>query len=57
MWRRDGRSVQAVLVFVRKTPTYRKRLDFEGIAGQVASTQFETEFNKAAADLVQRRGG
>lgn len=57
IYRRDGRGVKPVMIFTSKAPTYRRRLDFEGIARQVAEDNFEVEFLKAAAAIVQRRGG
>lgn len=54
VWRREGRGVKPVLIFVRREPQYRQRLDFAGIAEQAVAERFESEFQAAAAAIVQR---
>lgn len=43
---RGGRSLRVALLFV-KSPDYRPRFDFDGIAKRVARTRFRREFNLA----------
>ncbi|XVJ69877.1 MAG: hypothetical protein HEQ39_09640 [Rhizobacter sp.] len=57
VWKRKGRSVEPILIFTRKSPVYRKRFDFEGIARNEANSNFKAEFYRAADALIQRRGG
>lgn len=56
VWRREGRRLRPVLVFVRRTPQYRARLDFDGIAERTTREFFEAEFRAAAEAIVRRRG-
>lgn len=56
VWRREGRHLRPVLVFVRKSPQYRPRLDFDGIAERAVREFFEAEFRAAAKAIVRRRG-
>lgn len=45
VWKRISRGeIEPILVFVTKQPRYRQRLDFEGIARQVAEREFEATF-------------
>lgn len=57
VWRREGRSVHPILVFVRQVPQYRRRLDFEGIVQRTAESEFEREFRTAADSITARRKG
>lgn len=52
---RSGRTVTSVLYFSRALPTYRKRLDFEGLAERAAQDHFEPAFRRALADMLARR--
>jgi hypothetical protein len=54
VYRREGRRIVPVLVFVKKAPQYRQRLDFAGIAEQSARQHFEAEFRDAASAILQR---
>lgn len=56
VWRREGRRLRPVLVFVRRAPQYRARLDFDGIAERTTREFFEAEFRAAAEAIVRRRG-
>lgn len=56
VWRREGRRLRPVLVFVRRAPQYRARLDFDGIAERTTLEFFEAEFRAAAEAIVRRRG-
>lgn len=56
IWRRDGADPRPVLIFVTKQPTYRKRLDFEGIVERTARAEFEREFLRSANAIRARRG-
>lgn len=50
VWKRDTRSeVVPILIFVTKPPTYRPRLDFEGIARATAQREFEPTFRRLLA--------
>jgi len=54
IWKREGRKFSALFIFTDRPPVYRRRLDFEGVAAQVAKDRFEDEFF-AVADRIQRR--
>ena len=43
IWQRVGRGARPILIFV-KQPTYRKRLDFYGVAARVAADRFLPTF-------------
>lgn len=51
-----GSDIAPVLVFVRRPPTYRPRLDFDGLARQAADQTFPAEFTKALQTMLARRG-
>lgn len=57
VWKRDGKKVSAILIFTRKQPTYRSRVDFAGIVQSVVEANFEREFLAAADAIIQRRAG
>ena len=57
VWKREGRKLSAILIFTRKAPNYRKRLDFAGTVQRTADANFEAEFYKAADAIVARRVG
>lgn len=44
--RRGGRKLQPLLVFVRKAPSFSRRLDFEGLAATAARDEFPAIFNR-----------
>ena len=50
VWKRDGADARPILIFVSKRPSYRPRLDFEGITRETA----EREFAPALARLLQK---
>ncbi len=52
--REGGRKIVPVLVFVRRTPSYPKRLDFEGLARAAALDHFEPAFRQALADMLAK---
>lgn len=54
IWRREGRRLRPLFIFTSKTPLYRARLDFDGIALQVANTHFKTEFVRAFEEMRAR---
>jgi hypothetical protein len=50
VYRREGRGkILPVLIFVKKRPTYRTRLDFDGIAQATAQREFEPTFRRLLA--------
>lgn len=53
VYRREGRAIKPVLIFVSKQPSYRRRLDFEGIARATA----EREFPGVFARLLRKATG
>lgn len=54
IYERDGsRNVLRIMQFI-KAPTYKPRYDFDGIAKQVAETEFNARFSAAFASLVSR---
>lgn len=54
VWRREGRALRPVLIFVRKLPQYRARLDFEGIAEAAARETFPAAFREAVSSILRR---
>lgn len=54
IYRRDGRGVKPVLIFVRKPPQYRIRLPFERLLEERADADFATEFARIANDILSR---
>lgn len=48
VWKRIGNQgeIEPILIFVTKQPTYRPRLDFEGIARATAQREFEPTFRR-----------
>lgn len=57
IWRRrgvHGSDIAPVLLFVRRPPTYRRRLDFAGIAEREAQQTFPAEFAKALEAILAR---
>lgn len=57
VWKREGRAVSAMIIFTRKPPQYRARLDFAGIVQPVVEANYEREFLAAADAILQRRAG
>lgn len=51
----DGRGITPVLIFVRKPPQYRSRLDFGRVVEERANADFETEFVRLADAITSRR--
>ena len=51
IWRREGQRIRPLFIFTSKTPLYRARLDFDGIALQAANTHFKTEFTRAFEEM------
>lgn len=49
IYRREGRGIKPILIFITKQPTYAKRLDFEGIARATAAREFEPTFRRLLA--------
>ena len=54
IWKRTGRSITPLFIFTTKTPLYRARLDFEGIALKAANDNFQTEFTRAFEEMRAR---
>jgi hypothetical protein len=50
-----GSAIKPVMIFVRM-PTYRKRLDFYGIADRVARNEFKRAFPSYLDQLLRERG-
>lgn len=48
VWKRIGSEgeIEPILVFITKPPTYRRRLDFEGIARATAQREFQPTFDR-----------
>ena len=44
IYKREGRKLSPLLVFVRKRPTYTSRFDFAGIAAATTQREFESTF-------------
>lgn len=55
VFKRQGKSVTGILIFVSRPPAYTKRLDFEAIARDAVQERFADEFAAAAAALMSRR--
>jgi hypothetical protein len=49
VWRREGRTIEPVLIFTSKQPTYRSRLNFEGTVAEAAQEFFEPIFQRLLA--------
>ena len=52
--RTSKRGIRPVLIFTNKSPSYRSRLDFDGVAARVANEHFAAEFNRAAQAILTR---
>jgi len=50
-----GSDIAPVLIFAKRAPQYRQRLDFSGIAEGVARKEFPAEFQAAAAAILAKR--
>ena len=55
VWKRTGRTINSMLIFVTKAPTYRPRLDFTGIAQRATLETFPAAFAASAASIIARR--
>jgi hypothetical protein len=57
VWKRIGTQgeIEPILIFVRKLPQYRPRLDFEGIARTVAEREFAGIFGRLFNQAAARR--
>lgn len=44
VYRREGRGIRPVLIFVNSQPSYRRRLDFEGVVQRAAEREFPAIF-------------
>lgn len=56
IWRREGLRLRPLFVFASKAPTYRQRLDFNGVVQRVALERFRPEFEKALQAMVAKGG-
>ena len=54
IWKRDAAGLHAVMIFVAKPPSYRKRLDFAAIAAATAAADFEPTFRRLLAKATAR---
>jgi hypothetical protein len=54
IYRRDGRGIKPVLIFVKKQPEYRARLPFAEIAERRAEADFPTEFARIANAILSK---
>lgn len=54
IWRREGKRLRPLFVFVNQTPSYQPRLDFDGVVAGVARKQFPQEFAKAVAAMQSK---
>lgn len=50
-----GSDIAPVVIFAKRTPQYRQRLDFAGIAGRTVQDTFPAEFRAAAAAILAKR--
>ncbi|MFN3495364.1 MAG: hypothetical protein ACK40L_12735 [Hydrogenophaga sp.] len=55
VYRRDGNGIKPVLIFTKRQPQYRQRLNFTAVAERVTLEQFPMELNRAVTDLLNRR--
>lgn len=56
VWKRIGKEgeIEPILIFVKKQPQYRSRLDFEGIARATAEREFEPTFRRLLRERAAR---
>ena len=54
IWRREGKRLRPLFVFVNQAPQYKPRLDFDGVVAGVARKQFPQEFAKAVAAMQSK---
>jgi hypothetical protein len=55
VYRREGNGIKPVLIFTKRQPQYRRRLDFTGVAERTTQDQFPRELDRAVTDLLNRR--
>ncbi|MFD2754280.1 hypothetical protein [Comamonas terrae] len=54
IWRREGKRLQPLFIFTNQAPSYRPRLDFDGVVQRVALERFPAQFAKAVAALQSK---
>lgn len=54
IYRRDGRGIKPVFIFVQKQPQYRQRLDFERAVESRADADFSPEFVRLANAITSK---
>ena len=54
IWRREGKRLRPLFVFVNQAPKYKPRFDFDGVVEGVARKQFPQEFAKAVAAMQSK---
>ena len=54
IWRREGKRLRPLFVFVNQAPKYKPRLNFDGVVEGVARKQFPQEFAKAVAAMQSK---
>lgn len=55
IYRREGKRLRMLYRVTNVRPTYRQRLDFEGVVAKVVLDRFEPEFLKALGSMEARR--
>lgn len=54
IWRREGKRLRPLFIFTNQAPSYKKRLDFNGVVQRVAQERFPEQFAKAVAALQSK---
>jgi hypothetical protein len=54
VYRRVGQGIKPVLIFTKRQPTYRHRLDFAGVTQRATERLFPAELDRAVNDLLAR---
>jgi len=52
VWKRDGRHLHPILIFIDRAPAYRERLKFYAIAQETYARVYQRLFNEALADAI-----
>lgn len=55
IYRREGKRLRPLFIFTNGAPSYRQRLDFDGVVSTVVRARFAAEFDRAAQDILSRR--
>ncbi len=54
IWRREGKRLRPLFVFVNRSPAYKPRLNFDGVVKRVAMERFPAQFAAAVTALKSK---